>query len=143
MSETLYQKNLDIFQSTLQNFPPRAYEVFGLTLLYSLPPDAVTREKHRLGVLPRSPLDFYNLGVLFSAKGRHEEALKLYQQAVEVWGDFPELFYNLGLTYEHLKQKAKAVEAYQKFVDLSRKNESEEVKNEVRQIKAQIKLLKG
>ncbi|GMV65459.1 MAG: tetratricopeptide repeat protein [Candidatus Omnitrophica bacterium] len=143
MSETLYLKNLEFFQSSLQNYPARAYEVFGLTFLYSLPPESVTREKHRLGVLPRSPLDFYNLGVLFSEEGRHEEALKLYQQAVEVGGDFPDLFINLGLTYEHLKQKAKAAEAYQKFVDLSRKNESEEVKSEVRQIKAQIKLLKG
>ncbi len=143
MAETLYEKNLVDFKDSLTRSAERAYEVYGLSLLYSLNADEVTREKHRLGVRPHTPRDFYNLGVLASQKGRHEEALKLYQQAVEAGGDFAELFFNLGLTYEQLKQKGKAADAYQRFVDLSRKSELEEVKNEVRQMKAHIKLLKG
>lgn len=143
MAETLYEKNLDDYKSTLTKAADRAYEIYGLSLLYSLTADEITREKHRLGVRPHIPQDFYNLGVLASQKGRHEDALKLYLQAVEVGGDFAELFFNLGLTYEQLKQKGKAADAYQKFADLSRKSESEEVKNEVRQIKAHIKILKG
>jgi len=143
MAETLYEKNLDDFKSALEKAPDRAYEVYGLSLLYSLSANEVTREKHRLGVRPHTARDFYNLAALASQNGRHEEALKLYLQAVEVGGDFPELYFNLGLTYEQLKQKGKAGDAYQKFADLSRKAESEEVKNEIRQIKAHIKLLKG
>jgi tetratricopeptide (TPR) repeat protein len=143
MAEALYTKNLDTFRTQLDQSPNRAYGVYGLTLLYSLSPDEVTREKCRLGIRSESTLDIYNLGVLASKEGRHEDALKLYLHAVEVGGDFAELYFNLGLTYEQLKQKAKAADAYQKYADLSKKADSEEARNEVREIKAHIKQLRG
>jgi tetratricopeptide (TPR) repeat protein len=143
MSDTLYNQNLETFRGLLGQTPERAYNTYGLSMFYSLSPREITREKYRLGVRPKTAMDFYNLGVLASQEGRHEEALKLYQQAVEAGGDLPELFFNLGLTHEHLKQKAKAADAYQKFADLSKKDEDEEVRNEIREIRAHIKTLRG
>ncbi len=143
MEETLYQKHLEDFRKGLGGTPLRAYGTYGLSLLYSLCPEEIVREKFRLGARPKSPVDYYDFGVLASKAGRHEEAAKLYQKAVELGGDFPELFYNLGLTHEHLKQKAKAADAYQRFVDLSKKVENDEVRNEIREIKAHIKTLRG
>src|SRR5690606_10716210 len=102
MSESLYSENADLFRQSLSNSPDRAYRVFGLSLLYSLTPAELTRERYRLGLKPKSPHDYYNLGVLASQEGRHEDALTLYKKAEELGGDFPALFYNLGLTYEQL-----------------------------------------
>jgi len=143
MSDTLYSRNLDAFRNALTGFPKRAYQVYGLSLLYSLAPQDVAREKYRLGVKPRSAHDYYNLGVLASSEERHQNALELYRMAEEAGGGFPELYYNLGLTYEVLKQKAKAVAAYQTFSELAKKSESEELKNEVRQVRAHVRQLKG
>lgn len=143
MTDTLYTQNLETFRSSLAGSPKRAYQIYGLSLLYSLNPEDVTREKYRLGVKPKSPHDFYNLGALASAEGRHQDALELYNRAEEAGGGFPELYYNLGLTYENLKQKAKAIAAYQTFAELAKKSESEELKNEVRKVKAHVRQLKG
>jgi tetratricopeptide (TPR) repeat protein len=96
-----------------------------------------------LGIHPNSPHDYYNLGVLASKEGRHQEALSLYQKSEESGGEFPELFYNLGLTHENLGDTQKAIVAYERFAELGKKSESEEMGNEVRQVRAQIRQLKG
>lgn len=143
MSESLYSENAEVFRQSLEGSPERAYKVYGLSLLYSLSPMELTRERYRLGLRPKSAHDYYNLGVLASQDGRHEDALSLYKKAEEIGGDFPALFYNLGLTYEHLNQKAKAVTAYTNFTELAKKADTEEIKSEIRSIKAHVRQLKG
>jgi len=143
MAQPLYTEQINTFRATLGSAPSRAYNIYRLSLLYSLRPEEVTRERYRLGIHPKSPHDFYNLGALASKEGRHDEALGLYLQAEEAGAQFPELYFNLGLTYEQLGDTRKAVAAYERFVDLGKKNESEEMSNEVRQVKAQIRQLKG
>lgn len=143
MPEPIYSKNLDDFRAALSRFPERAYGIYGLSLLYSLKPDEVAREKVRLGVQPKDPRDFYNLGVLASREERYDEALKMYQKSAELEGDFPELYYNMGLAYERLKQVSKAVDSYTRYAELARKDESEETRNEIRLVKNHIRELKG
>ncbi|MCA9426710.1 MAG: tetratricopeptide repeat protein [Candidatus Omnitrophica bacterium] len=143
MSESLYSEQLRLFNEQLRKSPRRAYNMFGLSLLYSLEAGEVAREKHRLGINPTSAYDFYNLGVLANLAERHEDAAKLYETAVEVGGDFPELYCNMGLTYEKLSKVSKAVDAFQKYADLAKKDESEESKAEIREVKAHIRQLKG
>lgn len=143
MSESLYLEQLSLFREQLRKSPVRAYRIFGLSLLYSLEPNEVAREKRRLGVNPKTAYDFYNLGVLASRAGDHEEAVSYYETAEEVGGDFPELYFNLGLTYEKLRKNSKAAAAYQKFADLAKKDDSEESKAEVRQVKSHIRQIKG
>ncbi len=143
MGESLYAEQLALFKEQLNTTPTRAYRVFGLSLLYSLDANDVTREKYRLGVNPKSAHEFYNLGVLANGSGRHTDAVQLYEMAVEVGGDFPEIYYNLGLTYEKLSENSKAAEAYQKYSDLAKRDETEESKSEIRQIKGHIRQLKG
>ena len=116
MTQPLYNQQIDTFRETLGSAPSRAYEVYRLSLLYSLNPEEVARERYRLGIHPRSPHDFYNLAVLSSKEGRHEEALKLYLEAEEFGGDFPELYYNIGLTHEKLGDTEKAVAAYERVL---------------------------
>ena len=143
MSQPLYMEQINTFRATLGSAPGRAYDVYRLSLLYSLSPEEVTRERYRLGIHPKSPHDFYNLGALASKEGRHEEALRLYLKAEKAGGQFPELYYNLGLTYENLGDTPKAVVAYERFAELGKKSDSEEMSNEVRQVRAQIRQLKG
>ena len=141
--ETVYSTNTETFRSTLNQEPTRAYEIFGLSLLYSLSPEEITREKYRLGVRPRSAKDYYNLGVLASQADRHEEALDLYTKAENLGGDFPEMYFNMGLTYERLKQSEKAIASYEKFADLAKGIETEEMDAEVRKVRAYIKQMEG
>ena len=143
MSESLYSEQLTLFKEQLRKSPARAYRIFGLSLLYSLNADEVTREKYRLGVNPKTALEFYNLGVLANLAGNHRDAATLYEKAEEVGGDFPEIYYNLGLTYEKLNKSSKAADAFQKFSDLAKREESEEARVEIRQVKSLIRQLKG
>jgi tetratricopeptide (TPR) repeat protein len=143
MSESLYAEQLTLFKEQLKKAPTRAYRIYGLSLLYSLSADEVTREKYRLGVNPKTAREYYNLGVLANHAGKHQDAAILYEKAEEVGGDFPEIFYNLGLTYEKLNKASKAAAAFQKFSDLAKREESEEMKTEIRQVKAHIRQLKG
>jgi len=143
MGGSLYTEQLSLFREHLKKTPARAYRIFGLSLLHSLDANEVTREKYRLGVNPKTALEFYNLGVLANQAGRHQDAVVLYEKAEEVGGEFPEIFFNLGLTYEKLNKNSKAVEAFQKYTDLAKKDETEEIKAEIRQVKTHIRELKG
>lgn len=141
--QPLYTEQISTFRDALGTSPVRAYQVHRLSLLYSLRPEEVARERYRLGIHPKSPHDYYNLGVLASKEGRHQEALGLYSKSEASGGEFPELFYNLGLTHENLGDTQKAIDAYERFAELGKKSESEEMSNEVRQVRAQIRQLKG
>jgi len=143
MDESIYSTQVGHFREKLNQSPKRAYEIYGLSLLYSLEPTEITREAYRLGIPQQTPHDFYNLAVLANQEKRHGEALDLYSRAQSAGGEFPELYYNLGLTYESLNQKEEAIKAFEKYSDLAQELSSAEAQSEARRVRAHLTELKG
>jgi tetratricopeptide (TPR) repeat protein len=59
---------------------------------------------------------YFNLGLVFAAQGRHEEAAAAYRAAVRLKPDYAEAHYNLGLTWTRLQQTEEAIAAYRAAV---------------------------
>jgi len=60
----------------------------------------------------------YNAGNAMTSEGRPEEAISLYQKALDVKPDFAEAYYNLALVHQQLGRGKKAIPLYQKVVEL-------------------------
>jgi tetratricopeptide (TPR) repeat protein len=61
-----------------------------------------------------------NKGVEYYNAGHYLKSVEMYQQALYVYGDFPEAHYNMGLSYRKLNQIDGAIEAYGKALALKR-----------------------
>ena len=143
MDESIYSSQVEYFRAELNQSPTRAYDIYGLSLFYSLEPSEITRETYRLGIQPHTPHDFYNLGVLANQENRHKEALDLYSRAQSAGGKFLELYYNLGLTYESLNRKEEAINAFETYGELAQGLSSAEAQSEARKVRAHLTELKG
>jgi len=62
---------------------------------------------------------YFAEGVALSGRGKHEEALVAYDQALSYSGDFPEAWYNKGTALGHLGQYQEAVNAFEHALRLN------------------------
>ena len=60
-----------------------------------------------------------NLGVALAAKGRFDEAIQNYHQAIRTNPNLPDTFYNLGLTLNQLGRTREAVDSYRAALKLN------------------------
>jgi tetratricopeptide (TPR) repeat protein len=59
----------------------------------------------------------YNLGLSLAALGKHQEAIKEFQQATTLKADYADAYYNMGLAHTKLEAWPQAVEAFKKALE--------------------------
>ena len=62
--------------------------------------------------------EYTNIGLILEQRSKYEEALKLYDDALNVYPDFAEAWYNKGLAYEKLGNWDKAKKCYDEVIKL-------------------------
>jgi len=115
--KTLYEFEIGRFLELNQNNREYAYNRYGFTLLYSLPPEETFKIKNELGWKNREALDYYNLGAIDCAEGRTKEAMKHFEKAESMGCDQPELFFNMAVVWEEEGDPKKAKSYYEKYVE--------------------------
>ena len=80
--------------------------------------EAETTAQNLLKEFPNDLTCLNILGVVLDGKGQTEEAIKIYQKALQINENSPETHFNLGLVYQNLQSYKKAVESYQKAIEL-------------------------
>ncbi|MFH2137737.1 MAG: tetratricopeptide repeat protein [Candidatus Omnitrophota bacterium] len=70
--------------------------------------------------IQREKVDFYyNLGVAYTKAKMYEQAIKVYEQSLDLDAENPEANYNLGLIYQNIKKDTQtAVAYYQRYLEL-------------------------
>ena len=81
VKEDLYEFEINRFQDLLEQDRDSAFQRYGWSLLYSLPPEEIFKHKNGLGWKGEEPLDFYNYGVLECEEDRLTEAMEFFQKA--------------------------------------------------------------
>jgi len=90
---------------------------------------------------PKFDEAFLALGVLHSEQGNFEEAVRVYQRALELNPLLAEAHYRLGLTYKRVGQEAKAQQEFQRYEEVSEADTAalERQRREVRQYLINLK----
>jgi len=137
---TLFEDEVRRFSELLENDRELAYRRFGFTMLYGLSDEQLVRERDRLDLSEKQPTDYYNLGVVANQEERHEDAVELYNQAIEAGCELPELRFNLALSHEVLGDTNKAKQYYEAYAELLRpKSETDdEAREELGRIEARL-----
>lgn len=117
----LYSTEVKRFQDILKENQSYAFERYGWTMLYSLPPEQIHEMKSQLGWRPVTALDHYNTGALLCRSGKVAQGLKHLEQAHEMGLDIPELCYNLALAYEKRDDRRKSRAKFRKFIEIVEK----------------------
>lgn len=143
----LYEYEIDRFLELYQSNREYAFQRYGFTLLYSLPPEETLKVKNDLGWKSREALDYYNLGTIECMESRFKEALKHFEKAESMGCDQPELFYNLAVLYDEQDdfKAAKAyfekyIEAVERWDDIPKKlqKELDEVREHIKTLEASL-----
>lgn len=113
----MYDFEIGRFQELLEADKNYAYQRYGCTLLYSLPPEQVFQLKEELGFKTKEPLDHYNAGTVACLNGDTKTGLKEFEKALEGGCDRPELYFNMALIFEEQEDKIQAKEYFQKYID--------------------------
>ena len=119
----LYEFEVQRFQDLLKESQPYAFDRYGLTMIYSLPPEQIHELKSTMGWKPATALEHYNTGALLCCSGKIAQGLKHLEQAQQLGLEIPELYYNLGLAYEKRDDKSKATANFRKFIDAAEKED--------------------
>jgi tetratricopeptide (TPR) repeat protein len=62
-----------------------------------------------------------NLGNIYFGKKQYDEAIELYEKAVQLMPGESTVYYNIGAAYSNKQSQRKAVEAYLKAVEINPK----------------------
>lgn len=147
MDRELLEKQLDEFRKLLKEDPQAAYRRYGTTLLHSLDEETYFEEMSRFGWEPRTALDFYNQGVLATNRGDHQEALGLYEEALNRDEDLACAHYNLAVACEALGDKDRQQKALERYLELMSQRERRELSDdeadELEEAKQALAKLKG
>lgn len=147
MDGQLLERQLDEFRKLLAEDPQQAYKRYGVTLVHSLDEETYFQEMTRFGWEPRTALDFYNLAVLATNRGDHEEALDLYEEAIARDEELACAHYNLAATFEALGQEDKQRSSLERYLELMserhRPDLSDEETADVEAAKQALAALKG
>lgn len=101
----------------------KAYQQYGFTLLYNLDYETFVEHLKALGFKPTTSLDFYNLGVVYVKKGKLDDALKMFHEAVKIDKNFKDAYYNMACIYEEKNQKKKALDLWNNYLKLDSDSE--------------------
>ncbi|MBI1390390.1 MAG: hypothetical protein GC154_18285 [bacterium] len=113
----LYEFEIGRFQDLLKENPEYAYQRYGLSVFYSLPPEQTFTLRKGMGWKSKDALDFYNEGAVEALEGRLKEAMKMFEKAESMGCEQPELFYNIAAVHQE-EGRAKEAKAYlQKYID--------------------------
>lgn len=113
----MYEYEIARFQELLQTDRTYAYQRYGCTLFYSLPPEQVFQIKQELGLNAKDALNHYNAGTAACLNGDTKTGMKEFEKAQQKGCDRPELFFNMAVIYEEQENNKLAKEYYQKYVD--------------------------
>ena len=68
----------------------------------------------------RNPVAYNELGVLYRHSARFEEALEMYQSALQVAPDYTDTYWNMGILYDlYLPDAVLALEYYERYQQLT------------------------
>lgn len=81
--------------------------------------DAESVFKLALTLNPKDSEVLFNLGNLYNAENKLEQARNKYLEAIQIRPDFAEAHYNLGLIFSKMGDNVKAVSHLEKFLQLS------------------------
>jgi tetratricopeptide (TPR) repeat protein len=79
-------------------------------------------EKEEAVIKRKSADDYNNLGVSYKNKGKYDEAIVAYKQAIKINPDYGEAYNNLGSAYSELGMYKEAVGSYKKATNLIKPN---------------------
>ncbi|MGD9014812.1 MAG: tetratricopeptide repeat protein [Candidatus Omnitrophota bacterium] len=68
---------------------------------------------------PDSVRAHYNLGVMYEAINREQEAIKLYKKAIAINPDYTKAYNNLGAIYNTMGKREEAIELYKKAIEIN------------------------
>ncbi|QJB56338.1 tetratricopeptide repeat protein [Pseudodesulfovibrio sp. zrk46] len=72
-------------------------------------------------VLGRDDLVHFNrLGIILRGEGKWQEAVQVYEKALEIVTDDPVVHYNMGLAYWEGNERMKAVQCFERAMDMNR-----------------------
>ncbi|RJP27530.1 MAG: hypothetical protein C4527_13115 [Candidatus Omnitrophota bacterium] len=115
--EDLYEFEIGRFLDLLEQDRNYAFQRYGFTTIYSLPPEKLYQLKNELGWKGRDALDYYNQGTIECQEGKLKDALKHFEKAESMNCDQPELYFNMAVIMEEKDDKANARAYYQKYID--------------------------
>jgi len=117
----MYENEIARFQELLETDKTYAFQRYGSTLLYSLPPEKLFQVKQELGLNTKDSLYHYNAGTVACLNGDNKTGMKEFEKALQGGCDRPELFFNMAVVYEEQENKKSAKEYYQKYIDATEK----------------------
>ena len=71
---------------------------------------------------PHFPAAFNNLGTVYFAQGKWQEAINAYKRAIALQSDYIDAYYNLGLALNKAKFRVEALNAFSALLELAPKH---------------------
>jgi glycosyltransferase involved in cell wall biosynthesis len=127
------QRNLEILLKQVQDEPDNSYVYFNLGQTYKIYGDFNNAETNYLKALEllkaqRVAADapyylnlYYNLATLYYKAGKSAEALKVCEESLPIYPDYPDLHYVKGLALSDLGNYAEALQCFQHALTLGGK----------------------
>jgi tetratricopeptide (TPR) repeat protein len=106
----------------------------GLQLAETLLEKAVTID-------PKLGEAYLQLGILYSARDRFEQAIRAYKKAIEVSPQLGEAYYRLGLAYRRIGEESKAAQEFQVYEKVE-KTETATIERQRRELRQFLIILK-
>lgn len=121
-----YDAEVARFEAFLDRDPNEAFHRYGLTLIHSLPPQKQVELAQKMGFIPKTALDYYNLACLAIERQDVTAALGLLQQALKLDNEMEDAIYNLALCHERLGNKSEALNQWKKYLEIAEDEDSKE-----------------
>lgn len=116
------EQGIAAIPETRQNRTPLAMMYMSLGLLYSQKKDFQTAEAHihKSRELRSRALGYYHTGLFYFNQERYEEALSMYQVAMQKFPpNYAPIHLSTAVTYDLLKQKENALAEYGKYLEFA------------------------
>jgi Tfp pilus assembly protein PilF len=84
---------------------------------------------------------YLQLGILYSARGSFEQAIRAYKKAIEASPQVGEAYYRLGLAYRRIGEESKAEQEFQTYEKVE-KTESATIERQRRELRQFLIILK-
>ncbi|MBI5206950.1 MAG: hypothetical protein HY934_04075 [Candidatus Firestonebacteria bacterium] len=117
-NKIILDKEIIDFSEAMKSNANKAYDQYGLILLYSLPDNLRIEYEKLLGFEPATSIDNYNLGVKAISENDLKEAVRRFKNAIKIDEKHMGSYYNLALIHEEFNDKAKAREYYKGYISL-------------------------
>ena len=115
--EELFRVILEDYATKLHRNVDKALSQYGMTLYHSLPVDQRTWLGEQLGLNPPNARTRYNLGVVEASRENWDQAITLFQEALDKDASLLEARYNLALACDRKGDKDEARRHFQTLID--------------------------